>query len=146
VFKHSGRVAETSRSEVPTMPSSHEPPIGGKIPIRPPLRLVHPAKPKEPRRGRKRPFHCDIFTADEQRLLRASLKTARGLFGTWPCLADALRMSLAGLAFAAQGRVPVSPALAVRLSRALGVPFEALLRPGLRVVRNPCPTCGRGES
>lgn len=116
------------------------------------LRLVHPAKPPEPdnvprtRSGRRRAHQQDVFTAEEQALLRASLKTARGLFGTYRCLADAMRVPINAVMHTVYGRNRVSAALAVRLSRALGVPFEALLRPGLRVVRNPCPTCGRGQS
>ncbi len=150
-----GRVANPEQTGV-DMPSSHEPPNGGKEAARPRfvklLRLVHPAPPPKPdgvprtRSGRRRPYHRDIFTAEEQRLLRASLKTARGLFGTWACLADAMRVPLHTVDDAAHGRDPVTPALAVCLSRALGVPFEALFRPGLRVVKNPCPTCGGGAA
>src|SRR5690348_6283324 len=98
------------------MPSSHEPPNGGKIPIRPALRLVHPAKPKEPKP--KLPRHeSRIFTDEERRMLRASLKTARGLFGTWACLADAMRVPKQTVMNAAYGGRNFSPAVAVRLSR-----------------------------
>ena len=49
------------------MPSFTQPPSGGKGPIRPPLRLVHPAPPSPPRRGRKPPFANDLWTAEEER-------------------------------------------------------------------------------
>jgi hypothetical protein len=125
------------------MPSSHEPPTGGKIPIRPALRLVHPAKLKEPR-PKERRHESRVFSPEEQRLLRASLNTARGLFGSWSCLADAMRVPVKTVERAVGGRYPVSAALAVRLSRALGVPLSALITPGLRIVPFPkiCPTCG----
>src|SRR5690349_12611597 len=100
------------------------------------LRLVHPAKPKELRPKLPRHEHR-LFTDEEQRLLRASLKTARGLFGTWACLADAMRVPLVTVTHAAAGRYPVSAAMAVRLSRALGVPLDALMTPGLRLVPFP---------
>lgn len=133
-----------------------DPPANGQKPRRfvsilPILRLVHPKPPeksdKRPRTrsGKRRPYQCDVFTTEELRILRVSLHTARGLFGTWACLADAMRVPLNALKEGASGRNRVSAALAVRLSRALGVPFEALFRPGLRVVKNPCQTCGAAQ-
>lgn len=51
------------------------------------------------------------------------------------------------LHIAHERRRPVSADMALRLARALGLPLEALIRPGLRVVPFPkvCPTCGRGD-
>ena len=120
-------------------------------PPRPPLRLVHPAKPPEPdntprtRSGKKRPHQTDLFTLEEHAMLCASLRTARGLFGTWACLADAMRMPREALNLALRSK-RISAAIAVRLSRALGVPLDTLTRPGLRLVPFPkvCPTCGKG--
>jgi hypothetical protein len=116
-------------------------PRGGKDPpaVRP-LRLVHPAPPPKPKTPRRR-HDADVFSAEEQRMLRASLKTARGLRGSWACLAEAMRVS-DQLDAVANGRRPVSAAIAVRLSKALGVPLESLMTPGLRVLKHPCPTCG----
>jgi hypothetical protein len=111
------------------------------------LRLVKPSGPKEPKR--KLPRHEGrVFTDEEQRLLRASLNTARGVVGSWSCLADAMRVPAKTVERAVGGRHPVSAALAIRLSRALGVPLSALITPGLRLVPFPkvCPTCGRGQS
>lgn len=119
----------------------HDPPRAGQAPrfVRL-LKLVHPLPSPAPRKKPQRP--PPIFTAEETRLLRASLKTARGLFGTWTCLAAAMYVSSVTIENAAAGRMPVSPAVAIRLARALGVPLDALLRPGLRPVKAPCPTCG----
>jgi len=108
------------------------------------LRLVHPAPPKEPKK--RAPRRAPVFTLEEQAVLRAVLQTARGLFGTWECLADAMHMRKLCLWRAVSGTREVSAEIAVRLSRALGVPLTALITPGLRLVRFPkvCPTCGRG--
>jgi hypothetical protein len=106
------------------------------------LRLVRSEPP-----ARKKPERPpSLFTAEEQRLLRASLKTARGLFGSWACLADAMHVS-DRLDVVANGRAPVSATVAIRLSKALGVPLSTLITPGLRLVPFPkvCPTCGRGQ-
>ena len=117
-------------------------------PPRPPLRLVHPAKPTPPdttprtRGGRKRPYQSDTFTAEEEGRIRAALKNARALFGTWRCLADAMRVPLGAIELALRGRNRVSAALAIRLARAIGAPLESLYaapRPA-----GKCPTCGRG--
>ena len=117
-------------------------------PPRPPLRLVHPAKPTPPdatprtRGGLRAPYQNDTFTPEEQARLRAALKNARALFGTWRCLADAMRVPLGAIELALRGRNRVSAALAIRLARALGAPLESLYaapRPA-----GKCPTCGRG--
>lgn len=130
------------------MPSSHEPPSGGKIPIRPPLRLVHPAPvqppPRRTRGGHKRAHHLDVFSPEEQARLLAALRNARFLLGTWRCLADAMRVPLKGLEHVYRGRSPVSAAIAVRLARALGVSVESLYRAPTDAKR--CPHCGRGPT
>lgn len=118
------------------------PPRDGKDPpaIRPPLRLVHPAPPKP---TGKRRYHRTppLFSPDEEARLRAALKHARTLFGTWACLADAMRVGPKTPEDAAAGRHPVSADVAVRLARALGKPLDALLAPLAEAKR--CPHCGR---
>ena len=104
------------------------------------LRLVKPVGPKAPKKPRRA---APVFSPEEQARLRAALKNARPLLGSWPCLADAMRVPKERIQRAAAGRHPVTADVAVRLSRAIGVPLEALLR-GLTSVPPTCPTCGRG--
>lgn len=122
------------------------PPRGGQEPPARRLRLVHPTPPPTPdtrprTRGGNRARHDhDVFTAEEQARLRAALRHARTLFGTWACLADAMRAPLAAVVQAASGRYRVSAALAVRLARALGKPLESLYAPPSDA--RTCPHCG----
>ena len=126
MFKHPGRVANPVNAEV-SMPSFTDPPRGGKGPIRLPLRLVHPAPPSPPRRGRKRIHANDLFTPEELRRLRAAFRNAREKFGSWPRLCKAMGVGYQPVKDAVAGRHRVSGALAIRLARALGVPLESLL-------------------
>ncbi len=125
------------------------PPRGGKDPpAARHLTLVHPAPPPKPdttprtRGGTRAPYQNDTFTVEEQARLLAALKNARALFGTWRCLADAMRVPIGAIELALRGRNRVSAALAIRLARTLGAPLESLYaapRPA-----GKCPTCGRG--
>lgn len=119
------------------MPSFHEPPDGGKIPIRLPLRLVHPKPPQTPKK-KERPHGSRLFTTEEHGRLRAALRAAARAMGTQECLADAMRVSFATIKAAA--RKGVSAALAIRLARVLGVPLEALLRAPTDATK--CVSCG----
>lgn len=101
------------------------------------LRLVRPSEPK-PKKAPRR--WAPTFTAEEQARLRAALKHARALLGSWPCLADALRMSESAVKHVACGRKRVSGDLAVRLARALGKPVESLYRAPTDA--GLCPHCG----
>ncbi len=122
------------------MPSITEPPTGGKGQIRPsPLRLVHPSPPT-PSKPRRPPPLRTTFTRDEEARLRAALRNARALFGTWACLADAMYVRAKRIEKAANG-APVSADVAVRLARALGKPLDALLAPLAEA--KLCPHCGR---
>lgn len=103
---------------------------------RPPLRLVHPAPPQPKKKPAQR---APIFTPEEQARLRAALRHARGMFGTWACLADAMHMRLRRVEDAANGPT-VSGDVAVRLARALGVSVESLYRPPTDAGK--CPHCG----
>lgn len=105
------------------------------------LRLVHPAKPaRDAPRGRRARHETALFTAEEAARLRAAIKHARTLFGTFACLADAMRMPKDTVMDAAHGRNRVSGALVIRLARALGKPVESLYRPPADA--STCPTCG----
>lgn len=110
------------------------------------LRLIHPSPPPKPdttprtRSGRKAPYQSDLFSPEEEARLRAAVRHARALFGTWACLADAMRVNLDTLHAAVRGDVRFSAALAIRLARALGKPVESLYGPIADATR--CPTCG----
>lgn len=121
------------------------PPRDGKDPpaIRPPLRLVHPAPPKAPTtKGRRR---APTFSPEESDRIRAALKNARAMFGTWACLADAMRLRSKRIETIAHGAT-VTGDVAVKLARALGKPLESLYRAPTDA--SACPTCGakRGAS
>lgn len=104
------------------------------------LRLVSD-KPTPPPKQKRRPAHT--FTQEEQARLRAALKNARPKFGTWACLADAMRMTTDAVEHTARGAM-VSGDVAVRLARALGVPLESLYRAPTDA--STCPTCGARRS
>ena len=69
------------------------------------LRLVKPAGPKPPKKGRLRPYQSDLFSPEEAARLLAALKNARAMFGTFACLADAMRVPLTTIG-AVKARVP----------------------------------------
>lgn len=100
------------------------------------LRLVVPAQPKKPRRP------PPLFSTEESNRVRAALKNARALFGTWACLAAALYLDPKHVQAVASGKKVAAGMLAVRLARALGKPLETLLRPPTDAAT--CPHCGRG--
>jgi hypothetical protein len=117
------------------MGSFTDPPSGGKGPIRPPLRLVHPAPPSTP--TRRRPRHEGrVFTRDEQDALRATLRNLRAQWGTWNALAAHLDCSPTVLRKAAARHVQVSAAVALRLCVALRCAPQDLVT-GLRAVPSP---------
>lgn len=110
------------------------------------LRLVHPSPPPKPdatprtRSGRRAPYQNAVFSAEEEARLRAALKNARALMGSWPCLADAMRVPLGAIDLAVRGRNRISAALAVSLSKAIGKPLESLYAPPTDA--GTCPHCG----
>ena len=102
------------------------------------LKLVRPDAPKSARRSyRRRP---PVFSPAETLRLRAALRSARSLFGSFACAADAMYLTYAAVNDAAAGRVDISAEMAVRLARALGKPLDALTRPPSEA--GVCPTCG----
>lgn len=116
------------------MRSLTDPPNGGKGQIRPPLKLVHPAPPKEPKKRRRR-HEASVFTAEEQAKLRVSLGVARRAHGGRTRLAAAMGCSVNALKSAESGRPHgFSAALAIRLARVAGVSLDEIIRPGLRAV------------
>lgn len=127
------------------MPSFVDPPSGGKGPIRPPLRLIHPAPPPRPKVKRRR-HEGRVFTREEQAKLRAAIANAARAFGGLSKLADAMGVHVNTLATAKAGRrYGVSAALAVRLARVAGVSLDDILRP-LRVVSPPPPPTPDGAA
>ena len=117
------------------MSLSHDPPNGGKKPIRPPLRLVHPSSPKPLSKGRK----PAIFAPDETARIRAALVSSRRTFGTWVALASAMGLDVAYVYHVKASR-RLTGDFAIRLARALGVPLESLTRAPTDA--STCPACG----
>lgn len=121
------------------MRSFTDPPRGGKGPIRPPLRLVHPAPPSPPRRRRGvAPPVEDVFTPAEVARLRLAFANARPRFGSWARLAEAMgvhedTVRLAGV------RHTLTAGVAYRFARATGTTIEALLASTLRAVPGGAP-------
>jgi len=115
------------------------PPPAGQGTRSPALRLVHPSPPSPPRPKGKRPR---LFSPEEDARVRAALRNARTCFGGWAPLAAALHMAANTVCGMATGNRPVTADAVLRLARALNVPAETLYRPGLTVLRRPCPTCG----
>ena len=115
------------------------PPRDGKdpSPVRA-LRLVHPSPPT-PSKPQHPPTRS-TFTPEEQSRLRAALRHARRLFGTWACLADAMYVTGRRLRRQAAGDRRLTEQVAVRLARALGKPLESLYAAPSDASR--CPTCG----
>lgn len=118
-------------SDLPRLPRPGQDPPAAR------LRLVHPTPPPKPKTKERR-REVRVFSPEEQGRLRAALKGAARAFGSRACLADVLRVSLDTVK--AAGRHGVSPALAVRLSKALGVPVENLYRAPTDAAT--CPHCG----
>ena len=114
------------------------PPRKGQDPPARHLRLV-----QDTPRPERRPYHQrpPVFTEAETLRLRAAIRTARALFGTWGCAGAAMYVISRTLRDAATGRKPVTAEVAVRLARALGKPLDALLRP--LAAAGTCATCGR---
>ncbi len=100
------------------------------------LRLVSDKPTPLKKRQRKPPY----FTPEEAARIRASLRNARTLFGSWACLADAMYLSRGKVQETGSGRYRPSPALVFRLARALGVSLESLYR--ATTAADVCPTCG----
>jgi hypothetical protein len=94
------------------------------------LRVVTDAPLKKRVRARRE----RLFTLDQERALRAALKSLRGVHGGWHHLAGVMGMALGTLKNAASGRVHVSAETAIRAARAAKKPLEALLSPGPRKV------------
>lgn len=108
------------------------------------LRLVHPAPPK-PTRGKSRRRHEGrLFTTEEHVRLRSALSNTAKAVGGWQKLAALLDVSPNTL-WSARRHYGVSAALAVRLARVAGVSLDAILRPGLALVKDPCPACGKPD-
>lgn len=102
------------------------------------LRLVRPANASQ---NKKRHPHTQTLSLEEQARVRAALRSARAMFGSWACLADALRVSEGGLHNVVWRKRTITGDLAVRLARALGKPLESLYRAPSDA--STCPTCGR---
>lgn len=89
------------------------------------LRIVRDEPQKPPRRRARRDR---VFNADEERALRAALRTLKGSH-TWETFAAWIGMSAAVLEGAVHGRFPVSAEMAIRAARVARKPLEELLSP-----------------
>jgi hypothetical protein len=92
------------------------------------LRLVRDERPGRPPGRRREP----LFNPDQERCLRAALKTLRGSFGSWRAFGAAMGVDGGPVERAANGRSRISAELAIRASRAARQPLESLLSPGPR--------------
>jgi hypothetical protein len=120
-------------ADVPRPPREGQDP-----PARRHLTLVRQPGEKPPRAPPKpAPY---VFTDEEQKRLRSALKTARGLMGSWSCLASAMYVDSKTIITAANGHRPVTAGMAIRLAKALGKPLESLYAPPSDATR--CAACG----
>lgn len=105
---------------------------------------LRPAKGQGTAPPTVRPRATVSLTDAEALRLRAALRSMRGLFGTWACLADAMGVKLKTLqAFLYSDRQGASPGLALAAARAAGTTVDALV--GAPRDAGRCPHCGRGE-
>ncbi|WP_437497476.1 helix-turn-helix transcriptional regulator [Sorangium sp. So ce1099] len=82
------------------------------------------------------------LTPTQSKRLRAALRNLRAAYGTWDCLADVMGVSRSTLRNIVKGHDGGSLAMAMRASKAAGMPVEQIL--GGLVAADRCPTCGRG--
>ncbi|WP_438036205.1 transcriptional regulator [Sorangium sp. So ce204] len=75
--------------------------------------------------------------------LRAALRHLRKAYGSWPCLAAVMGVSVNCIEGIANGRDNGSLATAQCAARAAGVSVAQLLG-GLSAATDRCPYCGRG--
>ena len=103
------------------------------------LRIVPKDPPPKPKRKQRHRMGA-TFTPEEEGRIRAGLRRARALFGTWACTSDALRVAEGTAEDVAAGRQRVTGDIVIRLARALGVPVDSLYRAPTEA--GTCPTCG----
>ena len=106
------------------------------------LRLVKPDEPKPPRRrrGRGHSYEEDLLTPDEHKRAMQGFRNLRDAFGTWSCLADAMRVPKNALAIMMR-RGTASVAMLYAASKASGLAIEELL--GAPVPTDRCRACGQ---
>jgi hypothetical protein len=83
------------------------------------------------------------LTAKEQRAVRVMLHVLRLRVGAWKPLGKVLRYEADSLRKIATGGCAVTPTLALRLARHVGVSMDALLA-GECLPPGTCPHCGHG--
>ena len=81
------------------------------------------------------------LTAKEQKVVRTALRFLRLRVGAWAPLAKALRYEYDSIQKVAAGKKAVTPALALRVARFVGVPMDELLA-GQWLSPRVCPHCG----
>jgi hypothetical protein len=80
------------------------------------------------------------LTDAEAMRLRAALRSLKGLYGSWPCLAEVMGLSQYTLRNIANGSKRGSAATARKAAHAAGVTIDRLL--GGLAPADRCPTCG----
>lgn len=107
------------------------------------IRLLSLVKPPSPRLAgpKKRHRAPPVFSEAEEKMLRMSMRSARAAAGSWGRLARMMQVTKETLSSVACGHERVTAEIAVRLSKALRIPLERLMSPGLRPVQDPGPTC-----
>ena len=82
------------------------------------------------------------LSAKEQKAVRTALRFLRLRVGAWGPLAKALRYEWDSIQKVATGKRAVTPALALRVARFVGVPMDELLA-GQWLSPRVCPHCGQ---
>lgn len=104
------------------------------------LKLVGtPEPPKPPRRKGQR--YAPLLTAEEEQRFRQTLRNLRDAFGTWTCLAAAMRMTHESIWRAAHGKESVSARMIICAMRATGLSYEQLT--GEPIAADRCRACGQ---
>ncbi len=105
------------------------------------LRVVG-AEPPKPRRrkGARTPYTNDLLSEEEQKRAIQALRNLRDAFGTWPCLAEAMRVPVNALHLALR-RGNISPAMLFAASKASGLSIAEML--GGPAPAERCRACGQ---
>jgi len=101
-------------------------------PPRSPLHLVG----REPKTvARKKYERAPLLTPEEARRFRQSVRNLHDAFGTWECLADAMRVTHVAILYMLSGRHAISGDMIIRAMRATGMSYDDLVGPPKLVKR-----------
>lgn len=103
------------------------------------LRIVGNEPPKRPKRKGER-FSVGLLSDDEQKRAVQALRNLRDAFGSWACIADAMRAPANSVRQAVR-KGHISIALLFAASRASGLTIDDLL--SVPVPAGMCKACGQ---